>query len=224
MEVRSTVLETSLVLRIREKPIFSQLFLGLTKPKCLSPSPYVRSSHTIVAKTGWPHQIVEDHRKLTKHCSQDPPFLLDMLPTQDDEKSPSSAMTFCAILRPPPKPHAKKPQKVTRYPQRSLLPATHAIATATLLPVALALPCTNTLTEFQKPAFTVGVEEGVCQVIAIILRNFKRFVFYTLIEVLVGSETCTVVSIFCLHELSCHFLKCIKFHHRPLASIYPHPC
>lgn len=40
------------------------------------------------------------------------------------------------------------------------------------------------LTEFQKPALPVRVEEGVCQVVPIILGDLKGLVFNTLIQVL----------------------------------------
>lgn len=41
------------------------------------------------------------------------------------------------------------------------------------------------LTELQQPALPVGVEEGVGEVIAVILRDFEGFVFDALIEILV---------------------------------------
>lgn len=40
------------------------------------------------------------------------------------------------------------------------------------------------LTKFQQPAFSVRVEESVGEVIPVIFRDFKGFVFYALIEIL----------------------------------------
>lgn len=40
------------------------------------------------------------------------------------------------------------------------------------------------LTEFQKPALPVRVEEGVCQVVPIILGDLKGLIFNTLVQIL----------------------------------------
>lgn len=40
------------------------------------------------------------------------------------------------------------------------------------------------LTEFKKPALSVWVEEGMCQVITIILRDLEGFIFNTFIQIL----------------------------------------
>ena len=40
------------------------------------------------------------------------------------------------------------------------------------------------LTQFEQPAFTIGVEEGVGEIIPIILRDFKGLISDAVIEVL----------------------------------------
>lgn len=43
-------------------------------------------------------------------------------------------------------------------------------------------------TEFQQPSFSVGVEEGVCEVVPIVLRDLKGFVLDAVVQVLHGDE------------------------------------
>lgn len=43
-------------------------------------------------------------------------------------------------------------------------------------------------TKFKEPAFSVRVEEGVCQIIPIILRYFERLVADALIQFLIRKE------------------------------------
>lgn len=45
------------------------------------------------------------------------------------------------------------------------------------------------VTEFQQPAFPVGVEEGVRQVIAVVVGDFKRLAVDALIEFLKGKSS-----------------------------------
>ena len=40
------------------------------------------------------------------------------------------------------------------------------------------------LTKFKKPALSVRVEEGVCQVVAVILWDLEGLIFNTFIEIL----------------------------------------
>lgn len=48
---------------------------------------------------------------------------------------------------------------------------------------------TDAATEFQQPAFPVGVEEGVRQIIAIVLWDFERLAVDARVEVLKGKRS-----------------------------------
>lgn len=46
-------------------------------------------------------------------------------------------------------------------------------------------PLLLALTELQEPALPVGVEEGVGEVVAVILRDFEGLILYALVQILV---------------------------------------
>lgn len=56
--------------------------------------------------------------------------------------------------------------------------------------VVLQCLCLVTLTQFEQPAFSVRVKEGVSQIIAVIFRDFEGLILDALIQVLQESTDC----------------------------------